>query len=142
MEARVRNNSHEKNIYIVFKSSEDANTPESSQSPISPGSTAKRPVHFATSNLFVWTDPASDPIWMGVVPTKVQKDIIVSPEKREVSYDGVTLPSGFSPITDPQALTREEMNSWLHQGKISMCIWLILFLIIVAIFVYFFWWRK
>ena len=137
MEARVHNNSPVENIYIVFKSSEDAITPEPSTVPVSPGSTIQKPVSAATMNLFVWTDPSSEPIWTGAVPTKVQKAIIVSPEKREVSYDSVMLPSGFSPIVDPGRLIGPANGPAMWQ-------WLLLFLIILIfmVIIYFFWWKK
>ncbi len=140
MEARVLNNSSTENIYIVFKSSEDAITPEPPTASVSPGSTVQKPVSAATMNLFVWTDPSSVPIWTGVVPTKVQKVIIVSPEKKEVSYDGVVLPSGFTPITDPRDLDNgagrmPEFNKYMYM------MWLLLILIVIAI-IYFFWWKK
>lgn len=120
MEARVHNNSPTENIYIVFKSSEDAIIPEPSTVPVSPGTTIQKPVSAATMNLFVWTDPSENPIWTGAVPTKVQKAIIVSPEKREVSYDNVILPSGFSPITDPGRLMGPANGPTMWQ-------WLLLF---------------
>ena len=139
MEARVHNNSNTENIYIVFKSSEDANIPEpSTASQISPKSTVQKPVSSATMNLFVWTDPSLPPIWSGAVPTKVQKVIMVSPETKDVSYDGVTLPSGFSPITNPDALGVGRIP-WFD--KYMYVMWLILILIAMAI-IYFFWWRK
>lgn len=140
MEARVLNNSNTENIYIVFRSSEDANIPESSNaSLISPNSTVQKPVSSATMNLFVWTDLSSPPMWSGVVPTKVQKVIVVSPETNDVSYDGVTLPSGFSSITDPEELytgdTYPQFNKYMY------AMWLVLILIVIAI-IYFFWLRK
>jgi len=138
MEAKVFNRSPTENIYIEFLNSEDATTPEAPTTPISPGSTGKKPVSAATMNLFVWTDPSGPPFWSGVVPTKVQKTIMVSPEKNEVSYDGVILPSGFSPVTDPRKLSGEPVNgssSW------NILLLLLLLLVIVAI-VYFFWWKK
>ncbi len=138
MEARVLNNSNTENIYIVFKSSEDANTPEPSQSPILPNSTSRKPVNAATMNLFVWTDPSLSPIWSGVVPTKVQKVIVISPETKEVSYDGVTLPSGFAPITDPEGLVGKPTNN----PNLWDTFLLIVFILIVMAIIYFFWWRK
>jgi len=138
MQARVLNNSPTENIYVVFKSSEDAILPEPSQSPISPKTTAKRVVNSATMNLFIWTNPSSPPIWQGVVPTFINKEIIISPEKKEVSYDGVILPSGFSPTTDPR-----ELGGKPADGPIGLQ-WLVLVLIIVMIMIiiYFFWWKK
>ena len=140
MEARVHNNSPTENIYIVFKGSEDATIPEPSTVPVSPGSTIQKPVSAATMNLFVWTDPSENPIWTGAVPTKVQKAIIISPEKKEVSYDSVILPSGFSPITDPRDLSvvRPTNNPTLW----NTLLWILLVLIILALIIYFFWWKK
>ncbi len=135
MEASVLNNSSLENIYIVFKSSEDANIPESSQISISPGTIAKRTVYSATMNLFVWMDPSADPIWSGVVPTKVQKVIVVSPEKREVSYDGLVLPSGFSPITNPEILN-------IHQRSNIRWLWLIFLILATAIVIAYLFWRR
>ncbi len=139
MEARVLNTSRTENIYIAFKNTDDANIPDPSQSSISPGSTVQKPVSAATMNLFVWTDPSKELIWSGPVPTKVQKVITVSPEKKEVSYDGVILPSGFVPITDPQAL--REISTGNPSVWINLLL-MVLFLIIVMIVIYFFWWRK
>ena len=143
MEARVLNSSSTENIYIIFKGTDDANTPDPSQSPISPGMTAKRTVHSATMNLFVWTDPTSVPIWSGVVPTKVQKVIIVSPEKKEVSYDGVILPSGFSPITDPTELVGRSSNASIFSNMSNIFVWIMLFIILaIVVAMYLFWWKR
>lgn len=138
MEARVFNSSSTENIYIVFKASEDATVPEASTTPISPGSTAQKPVISGTMNLFVWTDPSEDPIWSGPVPTKVQKVIMVSPEKKEVSYDGVVLPPGFSPITNPKDLSGKPAND---SGSWNILL-LLLLLIAIVVMIYFFVWKK
>ena len=139
MEARVLNNSRTENIYIAFKNTDDANIPEPSQSSISPGSTVQKPVSAATMNLFVWIDPSKELIWLGPVPTKVQKVITVSPEKKEVSYDGVVLPSGFVPITDPRELNGKPTNNPNLWNNLLL---IVLFLIIAIMIIYFFWWRK
>jgi len=138
MEVRVFNSSSAENIYVLFKTPEDANTPEAPTDPIGPGSTVSKPVSAATMNLFVWTDYSEEPIWSGAVPTKVQKVIMVFPEKREVSYDGVILPSGFSPVTDPRRL---EVGKMPEYNKYMYLMWLIIILLVVAL-VYFFWWKK
>jgi len=140
MEVRVLNGSSAENIYATFKNAEDATTPEPPAAAISPGSIAQMPVSAATMNLFVWTDPSEAPIWSGAVPTKVQNSIVVSPEKKEVRYDGAVLPSGFSPVTDPRLLT-------VGQSAGSSDIWsasLITLLVLIALIfiIYFFWLRK
>jgi hypothetical protein len=140
MEVRVLNNSSVENIYATFKNAEDANIPEPPATSISPGSFAQMPVSAATMNLFVWSDPSLDPIWSGAVPTKVQNSIVVSPEKKEVSYDGVTLPSGFSPVTDPQRLTVGQLTN--NSDIWSTLLITLLVLIVLLVIIYFFWWKK
>lgn len=133
----VLNNSSTKNVYITFKPPEDANIPEPNKQPILPGKVVDKYVSFATMNLFVWTDIDQSPIWSGVVPTKVKKTIVIDPDKKEVSYDGIVLPEGFTPVTDVSGMG-------FSQGGSNKNMWwlLVILLLVICLIIGFLYYRK
>lgn len=136
MEVNIHNNSPNKTIFIALNNPEDGFTPDPFEEPIQPSQTSKRRVNFATMNLFVWIDPSEKPIWIGVIPTKVQKIINIFPERKEVKYDNTVLPSGFNPVTNLQ-----EANglATINNGKnyVFLKIIAILFMITILVFTIF-----
>ena len=99
--AHVTNVSSDTPIFVTMNSPDNANTPNPPSTSISPGTTEKIAVKDGTMNMFIWTNVGEDPIWEGIVPTKVKKTIGVSPESQKVMYDGMEIPRGFNPVTDP-----------------------------------------
>ncbi len=134
---QIINSSPNTLIYVVLKPPEDANIPSSQSKTtlIHPDSATKIAVRDGTMNLFVWTDPTDRPVWTGIIPTKIRKPISIFPETKDVHYNGISLPSGFLPVTDPSGPGFE------HQIKNSKSTrWILLAIIIVLLGVWY--WRK
>ena len=132
---QVANDSSSIPIYVAMNSPENANISQPPTSPIPAKSMDKIAVKDGTMNMFVWTDVNADPMWKGIVPTKVRKIIVVSPEDRKVTYDGIELPEGFNPVTDPSkpGFSMEERSS----GVTSTRWWTYFIVAILAILLLF-----
>lgn len=131
----VTNASETTSIYVRFRPPEDANTPSLPDNSIAPGQVEKVAVKDGTMNLFVWTDPKGDPVWKGIIPTKVKNTVVFSPEHNKVLYDGVEIPEGFGPVTDltsPGFSSKSkaqsfQIQSWWTYFIVALIIVLILF---------------
>ena len=74
-------------------------------------------------------------IWKGVIPTKVNKTLIVDPDAKKVIYDGMELPDNFQVTTSLKMNNYDNnvapaTNCWLTYFIVS----LIIVLIIIGIF--------
>ena len=149
---QVTNSSDSHPIYLKLTPPENANVPEkSSFISISPKSTENIAVQGSIMNMFVWMrlnyenleEKVSDEvIWKGVIPTKVNKTLIIDPEGKKVIYDGMELPDNF------QVTTILKKGKYDNNVLPTNCDWwtyfivsLMIVLIIVGIF-YGLWYRR
>ena len=109
---RVINASQSNQIYVRLRPVQDATIPYPPDSSIMPYGSDSLSAPDATMNMFVWIDPQKQPVWTGIVPTKVQKDIIIHPDQKKVTYDNIEIPSGFEPVTTlPPVPPKEKSTS-------------------------------
>lgn len=132
----VTNSSQKIPVYVALKSPEDGHPPKNGVH-IGPQSTEKLAAAGGTMNMFIWV--GGDVVWQGIVPTKTRKDLVINPDhkpKPQVSYDGINLPEGFQPVTDP---TRTEFftmgNSKTKKGMYTILGVVALILLAIGI-----WW--
>lgn len=97
-------------IFIALVSPETADTPTSSTE-IPPSSGKDFAVRSGTMNMFVWNSEGSDPLWVGIIPTKVKDTIRVDPENKKVYYGNIDIPGGFAPVTNFEDYESSEGNS-------------------------------
>ena len=117
---KVLNASSQKEIYISFVATGGSATGESIQ--ILPRKSVDIQVEAGTMKLYVWLD--SELIWSGVVPTLIQKPLVIHPEHKSVTYEGVSLPS---------TLQKSTSRSW----------WILLvFLLILGIFLVYWFFKR
>ncbi len=143
MQAQLTNLSQTQFIFVALKPPDDASIPPKNQmKKINPNSSLIINVGSGIMNLFVWGsdsihDSTLELIWSGVVPTKVRKAITIDPERKEVLYNNLRLPSGFVPVTDisNSLLFTTQNNSYISSNLI-LCV--ILFIIIfLGLYFYF-----
>ena len=138
----ITNASSEQSIAVAFSSPEVANDPPFAQGKlVSPNSTIKMAASHGsgTLNLFVWnTTPPNNIIWKGIVPTKVQKPLVVIPERKEVKYMDIVLPSGFNPVTNVDhpgfmiSSPPRSTSKW----------WIIVTVILILCLIFYLWYKK
>ena len=135
---QVSNSSKENSILIKFTPPENATIPDKSSLSISPGSIARIDANGGVMNMFIWgknlgSNNDSDLIWKGVVPTKINKMLVIDPEGKKVFYDGIELPDNFQPTTSPQSgVVPQKDNSWTY-----FIVSLIIVLLFVGVFLSF-----
>jgi hypothetical protein len=131
----VENLSHNKTISIGFTPPTIAHEPKHLKQ-ILPSQKVRIAVgNGGTMNLFVFED--NKKIWEGIVPINIRKPLSIDPEKKDVHYLNLSLPSGFSPLT----------KSHFSHHKQSKWMWLMLLIlpvigILVAIWFIFIFGRK
>ena len=140
---QITNSSKSHCILLKFTPPENADVPDSkSLITISPGSTETISVNGGVMNMFVWEKHSEDNIqsilvWKGIVPTKVNKTLVVDPKEGKVFYDGMELPSNFQPSTNLEQLgSRSSRSSSSGSGNMSVNWWtyfIVSFIIVLLI---------
>jgi len=134
---QVANTSSDKSIQISFNPPEDANVPDKTKRIlISPKETKKMAVQEGTMNLFVWNESVL--LWKGIVPTKIQKPLLISPDTKEVMYGAMILPEGFNPITDPSHSGFVQQSTSLLSNSTLIILLVILIICGIGLYIYFF----
>lgn len=126
---RVKNISESSDIYVRFRPVDDANIPQPPENCIHSSSSDEYSVQGGTMNMFVWVDTNSPPVWKGIVPTKIKKDLIIDPEKKKVYYDSLEIPEGFNPVTGHEIAGTPAKYSTLHIILFVLCVVLLIILI-------------
>ena len=125
---QINNSSDSKNIFVKLTPPENAHVPESNELiNIPPNSTKTVGVQGGVMNLFVW-DKLMNVNWKGIIPTKINKMIVISPEENKVSYDGTEIPSNFETTTHFED-TNPKNNNWPY-----FIVSLVITLILIGIF--------
>lgn len=84
-----------------------------------------------TANLFVWNE-IDELIWKGIIPAKVKKPILLSQNGEKVFFDSMELPKDFAVTTSLQNNATTDSSQFFY---VMLCL---LFLFIIACFVYYF----
>lgn len=120
---KVFNSSNDQTIYICLSSLEDMNTSEPDKIQILPNSTKSIDIKYGVMNISVWVNGSKETIWTGIVPVKVEKTVIISPEQSKVYYDDIEIPGIGKPI---------------KKSSSSIWFWICVFLAIILIFLLYF----
>lgn len=109
----IFNLSESQTISVALFSSEDASLPSGGSLNISPKGSVTPAVQNGSMNLFIWNEN-SECIWQGIIPTKTQKIIEISPEKKKVFHNNMEIPHGFGPITslDDSRFVKKSSNNF------------------------------
>ncbi len=89
---QIANVSKDKDIYVALVLPSKDSPPSNGRSVISPMSNISMNIRNGTMRLYVWNSGLKN-IWSGMVPTKIRNPLAISPERKEVMYDGYALPS-------------------------------------------------
>lgn len=132
-ELQVRNSSLTTKIFVRFNPPEDANTPTPPTTYIFPEESDLFTVKNGTMNLFVWTDISQEPIWKGIIPTKIKEPVLIFPEQKKVFCGDIEIPDGFGVSTDPGFVNKPGAK-WAY----LLCGLFLVILIFLGIWLYYY----
>ena len=90
---RIANASETLSFYISLVPSDEKKIPLPNDRSIPPKTGLTINIDQGTMALYVWTNPDSNPIWSGVVPTKIKNPLVIYPDRRIVTYDDRPIPN-------------------------------------------------
>jgi ATP-dependent Zn protease len=132
---QISNSSNDKCILVNLSSPENSDSSKDKRIEISRNSVKKINTKGGVMNMAVWEKrPSQKIIWKGVIPTKIDKILIINPEETQVIYDGMEIPNFLTSLekTSENFMKIESMNNENN----SLSFWnyfIIMFLLIIII---------
>jgi hypothetical protein len=142
---QISNSSKDKCILVNLSSPENPNSYQDKQIEIPRNSVKKINTKGGVMNMAVWEKNSSQKIiWKGIIPTKIDKILIINPNEKQVIYNGMEIPNNLTSLEYNNnenfmqiVLIPGGKNSSLSFWNYFIIIFLLSIIIIIIIIIYF-----